>query len=244
MVDRLIKATENIVAAIVRLVRWWFSQIARQSTWRGKAIVACVGLLAVCVVCSLPIRLINGPAKPAPVAVVQPSQRASSNTGAQVVAVAQPTEAPQATVAPTASPQPTDPPTLVPTNSPQPAATTRPKPIAVPTATEESTAAPAATEQPTSVPEPTTEPTAPPPTEPPAPPPPTAVPVAAIDHSGSAPQGRDCPPDYPIKGNINSKGEYIYHTRASRSYNRTIPERCFATEEDAAAAGFRAARDT
>ena len=40
---RLIKATEHIIAAIVPLFRWWFRQIGRQDTFRGKAIVACVG---------------------------------------------------------------------------------------------------------------------------------------------------------------------------------------------------------
>ena len=38
---RLIKATENIIAAIVRLFRWWFVLIVLQDTLRGKAIVAC-----------------------------------------------------------------------------------------------------------------------------------------------------------------------------------------------------------
>jgi hypothetical protein len=66
----------------------------------------------------------------------------------------------------------------------------------------------------------------------------------AINHSGFTPQGSACPADYPIKGNINSSGEYIYHTDASRSYDRTIPEHCFATEEDALDAGYRAALDT
>jgi hypothetical protein len=72
---------------------------------------------------------------------------------------------------------------------------------------------------------------------------PTVAPIP-IDHSGFATQGSPCPADYPIKGNINSKGEYIYHTDASRSYDRTIPERCFATEGDAQDAGYRAALDT
>jgi micrococcal nuclease len=52
----------------------------------------------------------------------------------------------------------------------------------------------------------------------------------------------DCPATHPIKGNINSKGERIYHTTRSRDYGRTKPEVCFATESDAKADGFRAPR--
>lgn len=43
-----------------------------------------------------------------------------------------------------------------------------------------------------------------------------------------------------IKGNINSKGEKIYHTPSSRSYKQTKPEIWFCTEKEAQAAGFRA----
>lgn len=51
-----------------------------------------------------------------------------------------------------------------------------------------------------------------------------------------------------IKGNVSSKGEKIYHTPSSRSYNRTKinPEegdQLFCTIEEAVAAGFRAAED-
>ncbi|WP_196237798.1 thermonuclease family protein [Calidifontibacillus erzurumensis] len=42
-----------------------------------------------------------------------------------------------------------------------------------------------------------------------------------------------------IKGNINSKGEKIYHTIDSPSYEQTKAERWFCTEEEAKAAGFR-----
>lgn len=45
-----------------------------------------------------------------------------------------------------------------------------------------------------------------------------------------------------IKGNINSKGEKIYHTTASRWYERTDPEEWFCSEEEAIEAGFRAPR--
>ncbi|WP_394184450.1 thermonuclease family protein [Metabacillus halosaccharovorans] len=42
-----------------------------------------------------------------------------------------------------------------------------------------------------------------------------------------------------IKGNINSKGEKIYHTMQSRSYNVTKPEELFCTEKEAVEAGYR-----
>ena len=42
-----------------------------------------------------------------------------------------------------------------------------------------------------------------------------------------------------IKGNINSKGEKIYHMPGGAYYDRTDPEVWFSTEEEAQAAGFR-----
>ena len=42
-----------------------------------------------------------------------------------------------------------------------------------------------------------------------------------------------------IKGNINSKGEKIYHMPGGTYYDRTIPEVWFKTESEAKAAGFR-----
>ncbi|MCC6943250.1 MAG: hypothetical protein IT335_01665 [Thermomicrobiales bacterium] len=47
----------------------------------------------------------------------------------------------------------------------------------------------------------------------------------------------DCPPDFPVKGNAHSE---IYHNRDSRHYDQTIPDVCFASDEDALAAGYRA----
>jgi micrococcal nuclease len=47
------------------------------------------------------------------------------------------------------------------------------------------------------------------------------------------------PPGKPIKGNINAKGEKIYHVPGSANYERTKAEVWFATEEEAKAAGFR-----
>ena len=45
-----------------------------------------------------------------------------------------------------------------------------------------------------------------------------------------------CPDGFPIKGNANSG---IFHAPTDASYARTIPEICFATEDIAAANGFR-----
>ena len=42
-----------------------------------------------------------------------------------------------------------------------------------------------------------------------------------------------------IKGNINSKGEKIYHVPGGAYYDRTDPEAWFFTEEEARAAGYR-----
>ncbi len=47
------------------------------------------------------------------------------------------------------------------------------------------------------------------------------------------------PPGFPIKGNASSK---IYHTPDLASYRDTKPDWCFATAEEAEAAGFRAPR--
>ncbi|MDQ2654741.1 MAG: hypothetical protein M3Z20_17035 [Chloroflexota bacterium] len=62
------------------------------------------------------------------------------------------------------------------------------------------------------------------------------VPPGAVRGDG----GRDCPPVYPIKANTHSM---LYHTTASRSYNRTTPELCFTTTSAAEAAGFSPAQD-
>ena len=48
-----------------------------------------------------------------------------------------------------------------------------------------------------------------------------------------------CPGSHAIKGNASSK---IYHLPGGRSYDQTIPEACFASEEDAVAAGYRASK--
>lgn len=61
------------------------------------------------------------------------------------------------------------------------------------------------------------------------------VPQGAVKGDGNP----VCPAEYPIKGNANSR---IYHRPSDPSYEPTIPEFCFATEEDARKAGFRAPR--
>ena len=48
-----------------------------------------------------------------------------------------------------------------------------------------------------------------------------------------------CPVDFPIKANDNSM---IFHMPDGRSYERTIPERCYANADDAIADGYRAAK--
>ena len=44
-----------------------------------------------------------------------------------------------------------------------------------------------------------------------------------------------------IKGNINSKGEKIYHLPGGAYYEKTVPEVWFKTEQEAQKAGFRPA---
>ncbi|TPG89017.1 nuclease [Brevibacillus laterosporus] len=46
-----------------------------------------------------------------------------------------------------------------------------------------------------------------------------------------------------IKGNINSKGEKIYHVPGGRYYDQTKPEEWFDKEEDAIKAGFRKSKE-
>lgn len=56
--------------------------------------------------------------------------------------------------------------------------------------------------------------------------------------AGKEPVGKDCPATAPIKGNQNSM---LYHVPGGKSYKRTKPEQCFATEAEAQAAGFQKA---
>lgn len=47
-----------------------------------------------------------------------------------------------------------------------------------------------------------------------------------------------CPPEFPVK--VSRSG--IYHVEGDRSYDRTTPERCYASAGDAEADGFRRAK--
>ena len=73
----------------------------------------------------------------------------------------------------------------------------------------------------------------------------TQVPAAA----GPAVAAAKLPPNpqCPIKGNINAKGERIYHVPGGKSYDATSiavseGERWFCSESEAVAAGWRAAK--
>lgn len=48
-----------------------------------------------------------------------------------------------------------------------------------------------------------------------------------------------CPASHPIKGNAQSN---IFHVPGGASYDRTVPERCYASPEAAEADGMRAAK--
>jgi micrococcal nuclease len=71
---------------------------------------------------------------------------------------------------------------------------------------------------------------------------PNITPVGGADPAGVPGAGRSCPPGYPVKGNINRRGDKIYHVPGSQDYAAVGPERCFATAADAEAAGFRPPR--
>lgn len=50
----------------------------------------------------------------------------------------------------------------------------------------------------------------------------------------------NCPETHSIKGNIDvRKGTMIFHLPSGAYYTRTKPERCYSTEENAVADGFR-----
>lgn len=53
------------------------------------------------------------------------------------------------------------------------------------------------------------------------------------------PTDGECPESHPIKGNADSM---IFHVPGGMSYERTIPERCYASAADAEADGFRQAK--
>ena len=57
---------------------------------------------------------------------------------------------------------------------------------------------------------------------------------ASTDETNSTTNDNSCT----IKGNINSKGNKIYHMPGQRDYDNTVAEEMFCTEEEAQAAGF------
>ena len=61
------------------------------------------------------------------------------------------------------------------------------------------------------------------------------IPVDAVRATG----GRDCPPGFPVKGNLPSR---VFHSPGQQDYDRTTPEVCFASEAAARDAGFRHSR--
>lgn len=62
---------------------------------------------------------------------------------------------------------------------------------------------------------------------------------AEAEKLGVKPQGTDCPSNAPIKGNINKKGNKIYHEAKEANYKQVKPEICFADVATAQKAGFR-----
>lgn len=117
--------------------------------------------------------------------------------------------------------------TAGPTNTPFPSATPRPTvtPVPVPT----TTIAPTVTTAPARLVAATAVPAA------------TATTGAALPASVKPPTVDTCPPTHPIKGNRGDK-DWIYHLPTDGSYKATHPEECFATEQAAVAAGYRAVK--
>ena len=158
-----------------------------------------------------------------PVAIINPSTPTPSTRTQPVVDIA-PTATD--TVEPTAtatSEPPTDTPQPLPTDTPIPPTATPIPPTSVPTVA-----------RPTNTPLP---PVVVPPVR-------TNPDVPLFTCDGGCTTAPD--PTCNIKGNVNSRGERIYHTPALRDYDRTNvrPEegdRWFCTEEEARAAGFRRA---
>jgi hypothetical protein len=68
---------------------------------------------------------------------------------------------------------------------------------------------------------------------------PAPVDAAAPPASWVAPVGGACPASHPVKANTKSG---IYHVPGGRSYERTTPDRCYATPEEAERDGYRRAK--
>ncbi|MEY2554685.1 MAG: hypothetical protein QOC57_2545 [Ilumatobacteraceae bacterium] len=75
---------------------------------------------------------------------------------------------------------------------------------------------------------------------------PASGPPTAATPRATAPSERwvasvsgECPAGYPIKANDKSR---IFHVPGGRFYDRTVAERCYATQDDAVADGYRPAK--
>jgi hypothetical protein len=213
---------------------------------KGKTAIGCGGLLFVCSTCTM-VSLIW-------LAVPQgrqATQQRNATAGASTLIKAEIANAPTATAWLTRTPMPTN--TSQPSNTPHlnvPTATARPTRTSMPTNTS----------QPSNTPRPNA-PTVPVTASIPTPPATNVRSVASVMVSTMAPGGGGnsnaftciggcaTPPDpsCAIKGNVNSRGEKIYHVPGQRDYERTDvnPEegdRWFCTPEEAQAAGFRPAK--
>ena len=67
----------------------------------------------------------------------------------------------------------------------------------------------------------------------------SAAPATPDDQRWVEPIDGACPATHPVKGNADSG---IFHVPGGMSYERTVPERCYASEADAEADGFRRAK--
>ena len=81
--------------------------------------------------------------------------------------------------------------------------------------------------------------TEPAPVDVPTPEPVVAAVATPTSSTWTEPLDGTCPVDFPIKGNANSG---IYHVPGGRFYDRTVPERCYASEDAAQADGYRRAK--
>lgn len=67
----------------------------------------------------------------------------------------------------------------------------------------------------------------------------SAEPAAGGDRWVAPLDDGSCPDGFPIKANDNSG---IFHVPGGRFYDRTVPERCYASADDCQADGYRAAK--
>jgi hypothetical protein len=64
----------------------------------------------------------------------------------------------------------------------------------------------------------------------------TAAETKKTPEAGEAKEdNKDCP----VKGNISAKGARTYHVVGGAFYDKTNPEQCFSSEEEAITAGFK-----